>query len=177
MHFFYQYFEHFFYYLGTLGLISYPIIFSVAFIESFAFIGALVPGTPVVILFGFLAAHGKLNVFVLIPLCIIGGILGDYASYYLGTKGTNYFTNEKKWLNLNNLEKGRAFFKKHGNKSVFFARFIGFIRPVVPFIAGLSGMDKKAFFFWNVTSSIVWSTLYILLGYFFGGFFRISGLI
>ncbi len=163
-HFLFHLFRH----VSDLGPLAYGAIFLLTFIESFAFFGALVPGTPVVVFLGFLASKGEINIYLLIVMAIIGGILGDAVSYYLGTKGTRFFSYEKKILNMNHLDRGKRFFAKYGDRSIFLSRFVGPIRPIVPFIAGLAQMDKKVFLFWNVTSSIVWSLFYVLLGYHFG---------
>jgi membrane protein DedA with SNARE-associated domain len=66
------------------------------------------------------------------------------------------------------LQRGEAFFRRHGNKSVFLGRFMGPIRGIIPFIAGLLAMDKRAFLLWNVLSGVLWATAHVLAGYFLG---------
>ncbi|HHX58267.1 MAG TPA: DedA family protein [Candidatus Moranbacteria bacterium] len=141
----------------------------VALLESLAFIGSILPGSILVILAGFLSAHGYLEISKLIWFVTFGAILGDGFSYWLGTKGKVIFQKNYRWLKYVNLEKGEYFFKKHGGKSVFWGRFIGLLRPIIPFIAGLSKMNKKEFFLWNVTSAFLWATSHLLIGYFSGG--------
>ena len=165
----------FFRHADQLGAWAYLAVFILTFVESFAFIGALIPGTPVIIFLGFIASKGHLNIGLLLVLATLGGILGDNVSYYLGTKGVRLFGAEKKILKLNHLERGKKFFARHGDKSIFFSRFIGPIRPVVPFLAGLADMNRKTFFFWNVVSSTAWSLFYVYMGYFFGGALTRSG--
>lgn len=155
--------------LEQLGRHVYMLVFLAAFLESLAFVGAFIPGTLFVALGGFLAAGGYMDVGDLIWFAAAGAILGDVVSYYLGTKGTQFFRAENRLLSLNNLERGKRFFEKYGNKSIFFGRFIAFTRPIVPFVAGLSRMKLLAFLFWNILSGILWSVAYVLLGYFFGG--------
>ena len=72
-------------------------------------------------------------------------------------------------ISFSHLDIGKRFFAKYGNKSVFFGRFIGPVRPIIPFVAGLSKMDRLPFFFWNIISAFLWATAYLLAGYFFGG--------
>lgn len=152
-----------------LGVLGYWLVLLVSFLESLAFVGVIVPGSALVATAGFMAARGYFDIGDLIWFATIGAIIGDGVSYYLGTKGTKFFHNENKILKLNHLERGKNFFKKHGEKSVFFGRFIGPIRPIIPFVAGLSKMDKLPFFFWNVLSAFLWASAYLFLGYFFGG--------
>ena len=152
-----------------LGIWGYWVVLLVSLLESLAFVGVVVPGGVVIMLAGFLSAQGYLNFGDLIWFAAIGAILGDGLSYYLGTRGTKLFRAENKLLKLSHLERGEQFFKKHGNKSIFLGRFIGPIRSIVPFVAGLAKMNKWSFLLWNVTSAFLWAATYLLLGYFFGG--------
>lgn len=154
--------------IGDFGIWGYGIVLVVALTEALPFIGWIVPGSIIVGIFGFSSSYGFYDTKFLILFSIVGAVLGDNISYYLGTKGTRFFHNENRFLKLSHLDKGKIFFKNHGNKSVFLGRFISPVRPIVPFIAGLSMMNKKVFLFWNVASAILWSISFILLGYFFG---------
>lgn len=151
------------------GIFGYWVVLFISLAESLPFIGLLVPGTVLVALFGFFSAQGYLDVGDLIWFSAIGAILGDSISYYLGTRGTKLFRTENKFLKLSHLERGEQFFKKHGNKSIFLGRFIGPLRPVIPFVAGVFKMNKWSFLFWNILSGILWAASVVLLGYFFGG--------
>lgn len=152
-----------------LGIFGYWVAFLAAFLESLAIVGTFIPGAIIVIIFGFLSAQGYFNIIDLIWFVAIGAILGDVVSYYLGTKGKMFFKNENKLLHISHLETGEDFFRKHGNKSIFLGRFIGPLRAMVPFVAGLSKMDIKVFLFWNITSGVLWAIIHVLIGYFFGG--------
>ncbi len=152
-----------------LGLIGYWLVLLVSFAESLAFVGEFVPGGILVVLAGFLSAQGYLDLGDLIWFAAIGAILGDSLSYWLGSKGTRFFRNENRILKLSHLEKGEQFFKRHGEKSILLGRFIGPMRPIVPFVAGLFRMRQRTFLFWNIVSGFLWATGYLLLGYFFGG--------
>lgn len=153
----------------NLGFIKYLIALMGALAESVPVVGLIIPGGIIVGFLGFLSAGDILELQKLILFAAAGAILGDTISYYLGTYGTKLFRLENKVLKLSYLESGKRFFKKHGNKSVFLGRFIGLLRPIVPFVAGLFEMDKKIFLFWNITSGICWAILFSLIGYFSGG--------
>lgn len=152
-----------------LGAFGYWVVLLVSLLESLAFVGWLVPGSILVVFAGFLSAGGYLDLGDLIWFAAVGAILGDGISYWLGTKGTQLFGSQNKFLKLNHLEKGEQFFKKHGGKSIFLGRFISYLRSIIPFVAGLSKMDKRTFLLWNVASAFLWATSHLLLGYFFGG--------
>jgi len=154
----------------TLG---YWVVFLASFLEALAFVGGLIPGATIVVLIAFTASRGYFDVFDLIWIASLGAILGDGVSYYLGTKGTKFFKNENRFLKESHLELGKKFFAKHGSKSIFLGRFIGLLRPMVPFVAGLIKMNIGRFIFWNIISGITWAVAHIYLGYFFGGAIKV----
>lgn len=141
--------------------------FALAFIESAPFIGVFIPGATLISVGGFLAYEGFLNTWDIIIYSTLGAIFGDFFSYSLGRFGGNLIK-KKKEKNYSLLRQGEAFFLQYGNKSVFWGRFFGPIRAIIPFIAGLSEMKYKPFIFWNILSAFCWATLNVLLGYFSG---------
>lgn len=164
-----EYLSNFLPNLEHLGVWGYWVVFAFALLESLAFVGTLVPGTIFIVLAGFLSARGLFDFKDLFILTTLGAILGDSISYYLGTRGTMFFTKKNKIFKLSHLDQGKEFFEKHGNKSIFLGRFVGVIRPIMPFVAGLSEMKIRKFLFWDVLSGLLWAAFHLALGYFFGG--------
>ncbi len=145
-------------------------VFLVSFSESFAFVGLVVPGAVFALSAGFLAYKGYFELTPLIVAGSAGAILADIASYYLG----KYYADALKSSHIykryrDRFAFGEAFFQKHGGKSVFIGRFVGALRPVIPFLAGMLGMKSAAFYFWAITSGILWGICYIGAGYIFAG--------
>ena len=163
-----EFFDSLMLFFSNLGYWGYLITFLAAFLESMVFLGVIIPGAVLVVLAGAILPQGYFSLTVLIFIVTLGAILGDSLSYYLGTKGTKFFRNENKLLKKEHLVQGKLFFEKYGSKSIAFSRFVGPLRAIVPFIAGLSGMNKAIFFFWNISSAILWALIHVLLGYFFG---------
>jgi membrane protein DedA with SNARE-associated domain len=149
-------------------LLGYWILLLIAMLESLAFVGILVPGTFFIILYGSLAAGGYFSIVDLIWFAAAGAVLGDVASFYLGKRGSGFFNENNRIFKTSFLEKGKDFFGRHGAKSVFLGRFVGPVRAVIPFIAGLSAMNQARFYFWDITSAILWATSHLFLGYFLG---------
>lgn len=147
---------------------AYILIFVISILESTAFIGFFAPAGPMLVLTGFMAAGGYLEVVNLILIGSIGAIIGDFFSYWLGTKGTNFFSEEGKLLKRSHIDKAEAFFKRHGGKSIFLGRFIP-LKPMIPFMAGLAKMKLGEFALWNILSAVAWAALHALVGYFGGG--------
>jgi len=143
------------------------IFFTLAFIESAPFVGVFIPGSTLISIGGFLASQNYINVWDIVVFSMMGAILGDFFSYSLGRFGGNWIKKHK-IINQNILNHGENFFNKYGNKSIFWGRFFGPLRAIIPFIAGLSRMKQKPFVFWNILSAICWAFLNIFAGYFSG---------
>jgi membrane-associated protein len=62
----------------------------------------------------------------------------------------------------------RAYMDRHGRRTVFLARFVGFFRALVPFAAGAVRMPYRPFLFYNALGALVWGVGTVLLGYVFG---------
>ncbi|MFA5188582.1 MAG: LssY C-terminal domain-containing protein [Patescibacteria group bacterium] len=154
--------------LQKLQNFSYLLVFLISFVESLAFVGLFIPGTILTVFIGFLAGKGMFEISDLIWFAVLGAILGDGLSFYLGKKAKKFFKPENKIFKSSYLSRGEEFFKKHGHKSIFLGRFIGPIRPIIPFVAGIFKMETKKFIFWNVLSAFAWAMFYLFLGYFFG---------
>ena len=149
-------------------MLGYWVVLLVALLESLAFVGIVVPGAVFVVLAGSLAAKGYFDIGDLIWFASAGAILGDGISFRFGQRSHLLFREENRLFKPSHLERGREYFAHHGGVSVFLARFIGPIRGVVPFVAGLSGMPSTTFTLWNVTGGVVWSISHLLAGYLLG---------
>jgi len=154
--------------LQKLQNFGYLLVFFISFVESIAFIGLAIPGTIFNVFIGFLAGKGLFDIYDLFWFAVLGAICGDGLSFYLGKRAKKLFKPENRIFKSNYLFKGEEFFKKHGAKSVFLGRFIGPLRPIIPFVAGMFKMKTKKFIFWNILSALLWAFFYLALGYFFG---------
>lgn len=146
------------------------LFFTLAFIESAPFIGVFIPGSTLISIGGFMASQGYLKTWDIIFFASLGAILGDFFSYSLGRWGGKWI-NDKKIINQSLLRHGERFFYKYGNISIFWGRFFGPIRAIIPFIAGISRMKQRPFVFWNIISALCWAVLNVFLGYFSGALF------
>jgi membrane protein DedA with SNARE-associated domain/membrane-associated phospholipid phosphatase len=162
--------------IDLLGHWSYLIIFLASFLESAAFMGFLVPGETIVVLSGFLASQGYLKLESCISIVALGAVLGDTTGYVVGKAvGRDYFEKHKRLLFLKekHIAKADEYFRRHGGKTVFFGRFVGFLRAMAPFAAGMSKMPYRRFLIFNASGGITWAAAFTLLGYFFGQSWRL----
>ncbi len=150
--------------------VAYLVVFLIALAESLALVGLVVPGTALMIIFGALVGSGHLAFPPTLIAAILGAIAGDGISYWLGR---HYHQSIKNLWPFRSrpqlLLQGEEFFTRHGGKSVFFGRFLGPIRPVIPLIAGTLDMPVRFFVTVNVLSAIIWGFVYLLPGMLVGG--------
>lgn len=143
--------------------------FLIAFAESLAIIGLLIPGSVLMAAIGALVGANYLPLTNTILFAIAGAIVGDVLSFWLGYHfhgGIREIWPLRSYPSL--LKKGENFFQKHGGKSVFLGRFGGPIRPVVPLIAGMMSMPPLRFLIADITSAIIWAPMYMLPGILIG---------
>ena len=141
------------------------IMFATAFGESFAFVSLAFPGTSLLIAAGALMSAGTLPYGPVIVGAVVGAVLGDAVSYWLGHRFGDSIARLWPFSRYPELlPQGIAFFERHGGKSVFIGRFFGPIRAVIPLAAGLMQMPSSAFWVANVTSALVWAPMLLIAG-------------
>ena len=163
--------EHLLGLVARLGEWAYLIVFLAAALESSAFVGLVVPGESLVMAAGFLAAAGLLDLADLLPLVAPGAVLGDSVGYELGRwLGRDFLARHGPRVGLRPARLARldAFFLRHGGKTVFLGRFLGFARALAPFLAGASGMPYGRFLRYNVLGAVLWATAVVVVGYLVG---------
>jgi membrane-associated protein len=154
-------------FIETIGYIG---IFLIIFAETGLLIGFFLPGDSLLFTAGFLASQGILNIWILVPVCVIAAILGDATGYQIGKRyGRGLFQKpESRLFKPKNLVLAEEFFQKHGGRAIVLARFIPFARTFVPVIAGISYMPYKHFGSYNIIGAVLWGAGLTLLGYFLG---------
>ena len=152
------------------------LIFLVIFIETGVVFFPFLPGDSLLFASGFFAApdaqtgHSALPLPLLLAVVWLAPIIGDQCNYLIG-----HFFGKKiiesgivKALTPERIEKTEKMIDKWGPAAVFLGRFFPFIRTFMPFISGISGMKWTRFTPFSVIGGITWSSLFTLLGYFFG---------
>lgn len=137
--------------------------------ESVAIVGTVVPGSITMTAIGTLAGAGIIPLWSTVLWAILGAIVGDGISYWIG----HYFKDglRNMWPFRDNpgvLQKGEVFVHKYGVMSVFIGRFVGPVRALVPVVAGMLGMKPLQFTIANVASAIGWAPAYMLPGILLG---------
>ena len=121
---------------------------------------------------GALVARGliPINIFIVWAILMAAAVLGDTVNYWIGHYvGPRVFSEKVRFLKREYLIQAHEFYEKHGNLTIFLARFIPIIRTFAPFVAGVGAMTYGHFIAYNVVGGISWVSLFLLGGYFFGG--------
>ncbi|MGI8926472.1 MAG: DedA family protein [Tepidiformaceae bacterium] len=155
---------------SLITTVGYVGLFIIVFAETGLLIGFFLPGDTLLITAGLLAGRGELEILVLIPLLIVAAVLGDATGYQIGRKaGPRLFRrDDSRWFQRRHLERARAFYERHGGKTIVLARFLALIRTFAPTIAGAAGMPYRRFAVFNVAGGVLWVASMTLLGYWFG---------
>lgn len=152
-------------------MVAYGLVFLIVFIETGVVFFPFLPGDSLLFASGFFAHNGGFNIFALLGVAWAAAIIGDQCNFMIG----HFFgqrivrSGKVKAMTPERVEKTEAFLDKWGRLAIFLGRFFPFIRTFVPFLAGMGGMAWHHFVVFNILGGVTWSTLFTLLGYFFGG--------
>jgi membrane-associated protein len=152
---------------GLAGLVA------VVFAETGLLVGFFLPGDSLLVTAGVFSTsanpHGKplFNIVTLNIALMIAAIVGDTVGYWIGAKsGPKLFSREKSLLfSPKHLLRTKAFYERHGGKTIIIARFMPFARTFAPVVAGIGAMRYRRFIAFNVVGGIGWVLSMTLLGY------------
>jgi membrane-associated protein len=153
------------------GAWTYAILFLIIFCETGLVVTPFLPGDSLLFAAGALAAGGEggLNPYFLFALLSLAAILGDSANYWIGTLlGRRCYEGRVRFIKPSHLDRTNAFYEKYGGKTIVIARFIPIVRTYAPFVAGAAKMDYSRFAFFNVSGALLWISLFVFGGYWFG---------
>jgi membrane-associated protein len=161
--------EHLTSIIAQYGTWTYAILFGIIFVETGLVIMPFLPGDSLLFAAGAFASRGALNPVILTVLLSIAAVIGDTVNYWIGRYfGPRVFRENSKLLNKKHLDRAQEFYNRHGGKAIVMARFVPIVRTFAPFVAGVGAMNYPRFLFYNVAGGILWITMFVWLGYFFG---------
>jgi membrane-associated protein len=143
-------------------------MFFVIFSETGFVLFTFFPGDTLLFVAGTFASIGAIKIYWLFIILSLAAILGDNLNYSIGKYFGERILLKKRWVKEKDIIKTKRFFERNGAKTIILARFIPVIRSLAPFVAGISEMNYREFFWYNVIGGTVWVALMLSLGYFFG---------
>ena len=152
---------------GLLGLVA------IVFAETGLLVGFFLPGDSLLVTAGLFAARGDLNIWTLNLCLIVAAILGDATGYAFGLRtGVLLYSRPDSLLfKKKHLLQTKAFYEKHGGKTIVIARFMPIVRTFAPVVAGVAQMRYRDFALFNVWGGIGWVACLTLAGYGLGHMF------
>jgi len=155
--------------IKACGLWTYGVLFAIVFCETGLVITPFLPGDSLLFAAGALTASTSLQIGWLLPLLIIAAIAGDAANYAIGYyAGEKILRSKTRLIKEKHIARTHEFFEKHGKMTIILARFVPIVRTFAPFIAGIGKMRYVEFAMYNVTGGVLWVSLFVLCGRFFG---------
>jgi membrane-associated protein len=155
----------------------------IVFAETGLFAGFFLPGDSLLFVAGiysnelarevFDLNNDFLNLMLISVLVILVGIAGNMVGYWFGARSGPYLFKREDtfFFKKKHLFAAKEFYDKHGGGAVVFARFMPFIRTFAPIIAGIVGMDKKKFMFYNIVGCVAWAISMLFAGHYLYMFF------
>ena len=152
---------------------TYTFIFLIIFIETGVVFMPFLPGDSLLFAAGVFAhdPSSGLKLDILLPIVWLAPLIGDQSNYFIG----HFFgraivrSGKVKSLTPERIAKTENLIDRWGPLAVVLGRFLPFIRTFMPFISGISGMKWRRFTPFSILGGLIWSTIFTLLGYFFGG--------
>ena len=146
---------------------AYVLVGLLALAEGGLLIGLFLPGEASLLLGGVLAYQGRASLAVMILVACAGAIVGDSIGYELGRHFGRRLERtrigqrigEERW------NKARDYVRKRGGRAVFIGRFLGFLRSLVPPVAGDAGVSYPRFLVANAAAGTIWAGGFVLLGF------------
>jgi membrane-associated protein len=160
--------------LGALasshGVAVYLLLFAIIFVETGVVVLPFLPGDSILFVAGAFAAQGTFSLAILLPLLAVAAIAGDSANYAVGSllRKRAVDTRHIRFIKPAHLERTRAFFERHGPKTIVLARFVPVVRTLAPFVAALGSMAYRKFFMYNVVGGLAWVAALLAAGRLFG---------
>lgn len=135
------------------------------------FVGTFFEGETILVLGGFAAHRGYLELPYVMLAAFVGTFLGDQLYYFIGRRwGVRLLEKRPRWRERS--AKAMALLHKYDVIFILSFRFIYGVRSVSPFVIGMSGISPMRFMPLNLIAAFIWAIAVGLLGYLFGEVFQ-----
>jgi len=154
------------------GWFAWGLVFLIIFIETGVVVFPFLPGDSLLFACGAFAAAQNQSVELFLVLIFAAAVIGNTVNWFIGLKFGEVLLRprpgKKPLIDPEALEKTHRFFERWGGWAVTLSRFLPIIRTLTPFVAGVGRMGFAKFTFYNVLGGLVWTLVFVLLGFFFG---------
>ena len=146
----------------------YLIVGAIVFFETGVLFAFFLPGDSILFSAGLVAAaHGEVNIVILVAVIFIAAFLGDQVGFVIGRLvGRPYLDKHESPRMQNMIARSERFYEQTGWWAVVAARFFPWIRTFVPPIAGASRMNYYKFLSANALGAFLWGVGITLAGFY-----------
>jgi len=165
------------YLLHQFGAALFWLGIVVLFIEC-GLLFPFLPGDTLLFAMGLFIAEDKVDI---IPGGHVGDLIfalviytaaafaGNVTGYFIGEKvGPRIYQRDGRIIKREYLDTTSEFFDRHGHAALVAGRFVPFVRTYITLVAGVTRMQKRAFFVWSLIGALAWVVALTLVGYILG---------
>jgi membrane protein DedA with SNARE-associated domain len=151
-----------------IGVWFYLIAGGLVFAEAAVMVGLVLPGEIALLVAGFAAHQGWVELWPMVGIAIGSAALGDGVGYEVGrllgprlrASRLGRRVGDHRW------RRADTFLRRRGGTAVLLGRFTAVLRALTPVIAGMAHLPYlRTFLPWNITGAVVWGGGCVLLGY------------
>ena len=120
---------------------------------------------------GFLVHRGVTRYPITLAVSLLGVVAGDNSLFFLGRR---FGTGLVRYFGLNRpgsqaqINRIRAFMRRHGHRAIFYARFLAGLRALIYLTAGSFGVTPLRFLAYDLLGAIISVPIVVSIGYLFG---------
>jgi membrane-associated protein len=149
-------------------LLLYFIVGANVFVQSALVIGFVLPGSSILFSAGLVAAtEENVSISALLTVIFMAAFIGNQVGFVIGrVLGRSYLSKRRSPALQKVIRKCESFYEKSGWWSVVAARFVPWVRTLLPLIAGASKMPYYQFLSANILGALAWGVGITLAGYY-----------
>jgi membrane protein DedA with SNARE-associated domain len=156
------------------GWPAYALIAALVFGETALFLGFVLPGETAVVLGGFLASRGHVQLPLLVVVVVAAAVTGPLVGYEIGRFAGDRLFNVRPLRRMSRqVDRARSTLRQRGGIAVLLGRFVAVVRALMPAAAGAARVRYRTFLVYSVVGGIVWGVGYCLLGYLAGSAYTV----
>ena len=128
------------------------------------FIGTFLEGETLLMLGGYFAHRGYLDLYGVMATAFVAAVCGDQVFFHIGRRHADkLFARFPHLHDKVRIAVHRA--ERHQNAVVLCMRFLWGLRIAVPVAMGMTRMQARKFFWLNLLSAAIWAALFASLGF------------